>query len=64
MLVGLALCIGQSHGVSSQGLNIGVRHAIIAAVEADRDPTEAKRDVEARSATVDIQVRVLDYAPG
>ena len=70
MLVGLALCIGQSHGVSGQGLNTniktnetGVRHAIIAAVEADRDATAAKRDVEARNATVDILVRVLDYAP-
>jgi hypothetical protein len=67
MLVGLALCIGQTHGVSGQGLNantngIGVRHAIIAAVEADQDATAAKRDVEARNATVDIQVRVLDYA--
>ena len=62
MLVGLALCVGQSHGVSGQGLNTGVRHAIIAAVEADQDTTAAKRDVEARKATVDIMVRVLDYA--
>jgi hypothetical protein len=68
MLVGLALCIGQSHGVSGQGLNTttnatGVRHAIIAAVEADQDTAAAKRDGEARNATVDILVRVLDYAP-
>jgi hypothetical protein len=68
ILAGLALCIGQSHGVSGQALNtntngIGVRHAIIAAVEADQDATAAKQDVEARNATVDIQVRVLDYAP-
>lgn len=69
MLVGLAVCIGQSHGVSGQGLytntnETGVRHAIIAAVEADRDATTAaKRDVEARNASVDILVRVLDYAP-
>jgi hypothetical protein len=69
MLVGLALCMGQSHGVSGQGLNTnpktietGVRHAIIAAVEADQDTTAAKRDAEARNATVDIVVRVLDYA--
>jgi hypothetical protein len=67
MIVGLALCIVQSHGVNGQGLNtntngIGVRHAIIAAVEADQDAAAAKQDVEARNATVDILVRVLDYA--
>jgi hypothetical protein len=69
MLGGLALCLGQSRGVSSQGLNpntktieTGVRHSIIAAVEADQDTTSAKRDAESRSATVDIMVRVLDYA--
>jgi hypothetical protein len=69
MLGGLALCMGQSRSVSSQGLNTntktietGVRHAIIAAVEADQDTTSAKRDAESRSATVDIMVRVLDYA--
>jgi len=68
VLMGLALYIGQSHGVVGQGLNIktsrtGVRHALIAAVEADQDTAAAKRDVEARNATVDILVRVLDYAP-
>ena len=68
MLLGSLLCMGQSHGAKGQGLNtktneIGVRHAIIAAVEANQDATAAKRDVEARNATVDIQVRVLDYAP-
>jgi hypothetical protein len=67
MLVGLALCVGQSHGVNGQGLNtdpkgIGVRHTIIAAVEADPDAAAAKRDAEVRNASVDIQVRVLDYA--
>src|SRR5579862_1896000 len=67
MLLGLALCIGQSHGVNGQGLNTnitgtGVRHAIIAAVAADQDTAAAKRDGEARNATVDIMVRVLDYA--
>jgi hypothetical protein len=68
VLVGLVLCIGQSHGARGQSLHtntdkIGVRHALIAAVEANQDATAAKRDVEARNATVDVQVRVLDYAP-
>ena len=67
MLVGLALWIGQSHGVSGQSLKpntneTGVRHAIIATIEADQDTVAAKRGVEARSAAVDIMVRVLDYA--
>jgi hypothetical protein len=69
MLGGLALSMGQSHGVSGQGLNTniktiatGVRHAIVAAVEAVQDTTSAERDAESRSATVDIMVRVLDYA--
>ena len=67
LLVGLALCIGQSHGASGQGLNInpnetGVRHALIAAIEADQDAAAPKQDVEALNSTVDILVRVLDYA--
>jgi hypothetical protein len=66
MLVGLALCIGQSHVVSGQGRNssneTGVRHAIIAAIEADQDTAAANRGAEARSAAVDIMVRILDYA--
>jgi len=68
VFVALALCLGQSHDVNGQGLNTninetGVRHAIIAAVEADQGGSAAKQDGEARNATVDIQVRVLDYAP-
>ena len=67
MLAGLALCICQCQGASGQGLNAnsnetGVRHAIIAAIEADQGADAAKRDVEARNATLDILVRVLDYA--
>jgi hypothetical protein len=67
MPVGLALCIGQSHGVNGQGLNTntnetGVRHALIAAIEADQDAATAKRDVKARNATVDIELRILNYA--
>ena len=66
VLVGLVLCIGQSRSVSGQSLNtngVGVRHAIVAAVEADQDVTAAKKDAEAGNATLDILVRVLDYAP-
>jgi hypothetical protein len=67
MLVGLGLCIGRSHDANGQGFNantneIGIRHAIIAAIEGDQDATSSKGDVEARNATVDILVRVLDYA--
>jgi hypothetical protein len=67
MLVGLALCVGRSHDAVGEGLGantngIGIRHAIIASIEADQDAASAKGDVEARSATVDILVRVLNYA--
>jgi hypothetical protein len=68
MLVGLALCIAQSHDANGQGLgantsDIGVRHAIIASIEADRDSVAAKGDDQAANASVDIQVRILNYAP-
>lgn len=67
MLVGLTLCIGRPHDAKGQGLGantneIGIRHAIVAAIEADQDAASAKGDVEARSATVDILVRILNYA--
>lgn len=68
MLVGLTLCICRSQDANGQGLNaktneIGVRHTIIAAVEANRDAASAKGDGEALNATVDILVRILNYAP-
>jgi hypothetical protein len=68
LLVGLALCIAQSHDASGQGLSantnqIGVRHAIVAAIEADGDAVATKGDAEAPNASVDILVRILNYAP-
>jgi hypothetical protein len=68
MIVGLALCVAQSHDANGQGLStntnqIGVRHAIIATIEADQDAVAAKGDAEAANASVDIQVRILNYAP-
>ena len=68
MLVGLALCISRSPDANGQVLNanadeIGVRHAVIAAIEADRDAASAKGNIEELNATMHISVRILNYAP-
>lgn len=66
ILAGLALSVGQSRSASGQGItnanDTGVRHVIIATVEAGRDTAAPKQDAEKRSATVDVMVRVLSYA--
>ena len=65
LLAGVALCFGQSRGVNGEGLNtneVGVRHAIIADIEADQDPAVARQDAKAGDASLDILVRILDYA--
>jgi hypothetical protein len=68
ILVGLALCIGQSCGANGQGLSAnvkeaGVRHALMAAIEADRDAVAAQGNAEASNGSIDILVRILNYAP-
>jgi hypothetical protein len=67
MLAGLALCIGQPHGVRSQGLNTsineaGIRHAIIASIELAQRNATAKRDAEPQNASINIKIRVMSFA--
>jgi hypothetical protein len=63
-LAGLMLWIGQPESARGQGLDFetGVRHAIVASIDASDNVAAVKQDVKPRSATVDITVRVLSYA--
>ena len=81
MLVGLALCVSRPHEANGQASNlnadeVGVRHVLTAAVEAERDPAaaignseqlgnarELSATVEEPSATLHVSLRILDYAP-
>lgn len=66
MLLGVGLGFGQSQSAVGQGLKViqtGVRHRIVATVEADHDAEAEKRDTNPRNATLDIAVRIMDYAP-
>jgi hypothetical protein len=68
MLLSLALCISLLQDANCQALNatadeIGVRHAIIAVIEADPDLASANANNGELKATVRISVRILDYAP-
>jgi hypothetical protein len=67
LLVGLTLRITLISDAKAQSLNedvreAGVRHSLVASVVSDRDNASAGEDAEAAKATVDISVRVLDYA--
>jgi hypothetical protein len=65
--LGLTLCIARSQDANCQSLNanageIGIRHAIVAAVGTDHDAASAEGDGEATTASVDVVVRIFDYA--
>jgi hypothetical protein len=67
IFLGLATCNGLLHGANGQGLKTnvnetGVRHALIAAIEADKHPAISKEDPETSTATVDVLLRILNYA--
>lgn len=67
MLIGLLLgigCLHDAHGqaIDATGDNIGVRHAIIAALELDPAVLTAKSSLEPLKASVRVSVRILDYA--
>ncbi len=65
MILGLGLSFGPWHDASSQTLNsngTGVRHAIVATVEADQDNEAEKRGAEPRIVNLDVTIRIVDYA--
>jgi hypothetical protein len=67
LLVGLVLGLGLLHNANGQAANatadeFGVRHAITAAIELDRDAPFAKANGGELKATMRISVRILDYA--
>jgi hypothetical protein len=70
LLAGLILCftgISQFSNARAQSLNggvneMGIRHSLVAAIEPDRDSVSASQDGDAKKVTVDVSVRVLDYA--
>ncbi len=67
MLAGLTLCVTSFSDAKAQSLNedvreAGVRHSLVASVVSDRGSASAGQDADAAKATVDVSVRVLDYA--
>jgi hypothetical protein len=65
--VGLILCVTDPSNGLAQHLNesaaeVGVRHSLVASVVANRDSPSAGEDGGANKATLDVSVRILDYA--
>jgi hypothetical protein len=67
LLTGLTLCVTWFSAAKAQSLNedvreAGVGHSLVASVVSDRDSGSVGQDANSAKVTVDVSVRVLDYA--